>query len=90
MDEPSDATSGLHEERRKGNLSIRIDECWTLSGGTAYLVSVVAWNAWAGQGKLLFARSGPSLELAQLLFAGFSQNLRGYDWHEGDFLLEDR
>lgn len=90
MDEQSDDTSGLHEERRRGNLCIRIDECWTVRGGTAYLVSVVAWNAWAGQGKLLFARGGPNRAFAQALFAALSEKLRGYDWYEEAFLLEDR
>ena len=76
-------------EAYKGNVRIRVHEYRTDAREVGYLVDVAAWNAWAGQAKLLFARGGLNRGAEQLLFEYYRDRYRGYDWHEGEFVLEE-
>ncbi len=90
MDEHNRAVVGCIDECYKGNLRIRFHRFRTLGGSLTCLVEVAAWNGWAGQTKLLFARSGLNFADAKELFVFLTEHLRGYDWHENEFLLEEK
>jgi hypothetical protein len=90
MDEQTPTTPGVMDEVFKGNLRIRIHRMRTIDSSLTCFVEVVAWNEWAGQGKLLYAQGGIDLEDAKELFAFLIATLRGYDWHDNEVLLEEK
>ena len=90
MDKQIQASVGFIDESFKGNLRIRLHQLQTIDGSRTCLVEISAWNAWAGQAKLLFARGGIELKDAKELFAFLTEHLRGYDWHDDEVLLEEK
>jgi hypothetical protein len=90
MDKQSQAVVGLIDESFKGNLRIRLHQLRTIDGSLTCLVEFAAWNAWAGQTKLLFAHGGIDRAAARELFAFLTEHLRGYDWHDDEILLEEK
>ena len=90
MDEQNQAIVGFIDESFKGNLRFRLHRLQTIDGSLTCLVEVSAWNAWAGQAKLLFAQGGIDLKDAKQLAAVLTEHLRGYDWHDDEVLLEEK
>lgn len=78
------------DEVVKGCVRIRLYVYPTDSGRVAYLLELVAWNAWAGQGKLIVAAGGLDRELAREGFAAAMENVRTYSWMEGELVFEER
>jgi hypothetical protein len=67
---------------------IRLYEYDTLAGNKRYAVEVTAWNAWAGQAKILFVAGGLERRPARAGFKELAEHIRDYDWMEGEFVLE--
>ena len=90
MDKQIQAGGGFIDESFKGNLRIRLHQLQTIDGSLTCLVEIAAWNAWAGQAKLLFAHGGIDLDDAKEFFAFLTETLRGYDWQNDEVLLEEK
>ena len=72
----------------KGCLRFRLLEYKTTAGETMYAIEIVAWNNWAGQGKILFVRAGLNYDLARAGFKELIGRIRDYDWAEGEYVFE--
>ena len=90
MDEQNQAVVGVIDEYFKGNVRIRFHRFRTFGGSLTCLVEVAAWNAWAGETKLLFATGGLGSTDAKELYTFLTEHLRGYDWHDNEVLLEEK
>lgn len=80
---------GCLEQTYKNNLRIRLYQFTRNDGLPTHLVEIAAWNAWAGQGKIIYGIGGMDLEAAKSLFRDFSDGLNHYDWEQGELIAED-
>jgi len=89
MDEPH--PSGLQlvtlQEVKKGCMRIRLYEQST-DPGKLYAVEMMAWNDWAGQGKLTDFLCGLDHDFARKFFDAAVKVIADYDWEKGECVLE--
>ena len=79
---------GCIEESFKGNLRIRVYQFRKNDGSRSQMVEVAAWNAWAGQGKIISAVGGIDLDSAKEAFHKLTADLSHYDWMRGEIVME--
>jgi hypothetical protein len=80
--------AGCREQCFKDNLRIRLYQLKTTGGSVSYMVEVVAWNDWAGSGKLISAVGGIDRDRAKELFENLATDLSHYDWMAGELVME--
>ncbi len=87
---PTEKDFSCLDEAAKGCVSIRLYACVTVSGAITYLLALIAWNSWAGQGKLVEAIGGLDRDTARHLFEAARENIRTFSWTDNDFVYEER
>lgn len=89
MDKQPRPYRGFTDEVCKGNLRISLTQFQGHDGSLKRVVGITAQDGWVGQERLLCAWSGMDLGDARKLFTVLTRNLRGYDWHDNEILLEE-
>jgi len=79
---------GCIKESFKENLRIRLYQFRKDDEAVSHMVEVVAWNAWAGQGKIISAVGGIDRDSARELFKKLTTDLSHYDWMQGEIVME--
>ena len=86
--QPEKKPEGCLEECYKNNLRIRLYQFTRNDRSLSHMIDVVAWNAWAVQGKIISAVGGIDLQSAQTLFQSLTTDLSHYDWMEDTIIME--
>jgi hypothetical protein len=76
-------------EAIKGNARCRLHEYVTVNGDRRCLLEISAYNRWADQWKLLFAANCVPQAEGEFIVHQFREAIRGYSWHDDNFVLED-
>jgi hypothetical protein len=76
-------------EAVNGNARCRLHEYVTVAGNRQCLLEISAYNRWADQWKLLFAAGCVPCAEGELIVQQFRDTVRGYSWHDKDFVLEE-
>ncbi|HUY89228.1 MAG TPA: hypothetical protein VMV10_10875 [Pirellulales bacterium] len=76
-------------EAVNGNARRRLHEYVTVAGNRRCLLEISEYNGWADQWKVLFLAGCVPRAEAEFIVQRFRENVRGYSWHDEEFLVEE-